>query len=127
MEELQKSNSHIEVQISHSDDFKLGYGHWPMYAFPEGLKSDMIHFTRSAAVNKYMAKRWRRAVLPEHPKDQLLAPLAEISSSWAINTNIENSFLIHFDTPEVRPCCAHSVLLYLDIEDISFFTDDETS
>lgn len=70
MDELRKHHLYVEVE----DDIKFGDGPQHAYKHPKYFESNMVQFAHSAAVNIYMAKRWRRAVLPKHPKDQFLSP-----------------------------------------------------
>lgn len=87
--------------------------------------AEVVHGIDLSQINNFMHKKWLSVARLGRPKDQLSACLAEISSSWLMNSAVDSKFHIQFGPPKVLALCKHEVILTFDVEKIAFFHSDD--
>ncbi|KAF7354146.1 hypothetical protein MVEN_01102100 [Mycena venus] len=128
---LRNAGNHVLFNLPDFDDDKfspkIDYSLVSKALEVEEFCCDTVHDTNLSEINKYMYEKWLMAAALGRPRDVLSVCLAEISSTWVMNTSIDTHFHIRFGAPQVKALCSHEVLLYFTLEDIAFFGSSDFS
>ncbi|KAJ6541182.1 hypothetical protein DFH09DRAFT_1174690 [Mycena vulgaris] len=128
---LRSAGNHVLFNLPDFDDDKfspkIDYSLVSKALEVEEFCCDAVHDTSISDINKYMYDKWLMAAALGRPRDVLSICLAEISSTWMMNTSIDTHFHIRFGAPQIKALCSNEVLLYFTVEDIAFFATSDFS
>ncbi|KAJ7210092.1 hypothetical protein GGX14DRAFT_451427 [Mycena pura] len=128
---LRSAGNHVLFDLPDFDDNKfspnIDYSLVSTALEVDEFCCDTVHDTSLSDINKYLYDKWLIAATLGRPRDVLSICLAEISSTWLMNTSIDTHFHIRFGAPHTKALCSNEVLLHFTIEDIAFFGSSDFS